>query len=141
MIFKRILPWLAGGKGPSRQDMVHRCRAIVQRLRVCFARMRNFEFAYLTSTTHPGFLNAPPLSACPDAQVVIAGVAWDGATTNRPGSRFGPYAIRRASHMLCDGWHPHFGVSPAGTLADAGDLQLPNTSLAAMRPLLEQAAF
>ncbi len=102
--------------------------------------MRNFEFAYLTSTTHPGFLNAPPLSACPDAQVVIAGVAWDGATTNRPGSRFGPYAIRRASHMLCDGWHPLFSVSPAGTLADAGDLQLPNTSLAAMRPLLEQAA-
>jgi agmatinase len=102
--------------------------------------MRNYEFAFLSSTTHPGFLNAPPLAGLPEPGVVIAGVAWDGATTNRPGSRFGPYAIRRASHMLCDGWHPLFAVSPSGTLADVGDLQLPNTSLAQMRPLLEAAA-
>ena len=35
--------------------------------------------------------------------------------------------------MLCDGIHPHFNVSPLGQLGDAGDLALPNTSLAAMR--------
>ena len=63
----------------------------------------------------------------------VAGIAWDGATTNRPGARFGPRAIREASHMLCDGTHPHFNVSPLGQLGDAGDLALPNTSLAAMR--------
>ena len=102
--------------------------------------MRHYQFAYLASTIHPGFLNAPPLASRPDAPVVIAGVAWDGATTNRPGSRFGPYAIRRASHMLCDAWHPLYGVSPSATLADVGDLQLPNTSLAAMRAELEAAA-
>jgi agmatinase len=102
--------------------------------------MGNYEFAYLTSTSNPGFLNAPPLAARPAAEVVIAGIPWDGSTTNRPGARFGPYAIRRASHMLGDGWHPHFGVSPLATLADIGDLALPNTSLTAMRSALEPLA-
>ena len=66
----------------------------------------------------------------------LAGIAWDGSTTNRPGARFGPRAIREASHMLCDGTHPHFDVTPDGQLDDVGDLQLPNTSLAAMRAAL-----
>lgn len=103
--------------------------------------MRHHEFAHLTSTSGPGFLNAPPLAQRPDATVVVAGVAWDGATTNRPGARLGPFAIRRASHMLCDAWHPLFGVSPAESLADVGDLRLPNTSLAAMRASLEVQAL
>jgi agmatinase len=98
--------------------------------------MADHRFAFLTSTDNPGFLNAPPLKERPNAEVVVAGVAWDGATTNRPGARFGPFAIRRASHMLGDGWHPLFDVTPAGTLADIGDLALPNTSLSAMRAAL-----
>ncbi|HLN47893.1 MAG TPA: agmatinase [Steroidobacteraceae bacterium] len=102
--------------------------------------MADHQFAFLTSTTHPGFLNAPPLAGRPDAQVVVAGIAWDGSTTNRPGSRFGPYAIRRSSHMLCDGCHPLFKVSPVETLADVGDLALPNTSLSSMRAVLEPLA-
>jgi agmatinase len=53
--------------------------------------------------------------------------------TNRPGARFGPRAIREASHMLCDGTHPHFDVSPEDLLTDLGDLPLPNTSLDGMR--------
>lgn len=84
--------------------------------------MTNYQFAFLTSTTHPGFLSAPPLTLRPDADMVVAGVAWDGATTNRPGARFGPYAIRRASHMLCDGEHPLFNVSAGASIADIGDL-------------------
>jgi agmatinase len=85
------------------------------------------------STTNPGFLRSLPLTARPQARWVIAGVPWDGATTNRPGARFGPAAIRRASHMLSDGTHPLFGVSPVGDIADAGDLPLPSTSLPRMR--------
>jgi agmatinase len=73
----------------------------------------DYQFAYLTSTTHPGFLNAPPLAGRPDADVVVAGIGWDGATTNRPGARLGPFSIRRASHMLGAGSHPLFDVSPA----------------------------
>ena len=84
-------------------------------------------FAFTANNT---FMKAP---AADRQRYAVAGIAWDGATTNRPGARFGPRAIRQASHMLCDGTHPHFNVSPLGQLGDAGDLALPNTSLAAMR--------
>ena len=68
------------------------------------------DFAY---TNHGNcFLAAPPLANRPHAPFVVAGVPYDGAVTNRPGARFGPEAIRRASLMLCDGIHPVFNVSP-----------------------------
>jgi agmatinase len=70
----------------------------------------------------------------------MAGIAYDGATTNRPGARFGPAAIRRASQSLCDAHHPWFDVSPIGHLVDHGDLPLPATSLPALRESLEQQA-
>ena len=90
------------------------------------------SFAFLSQAT---FVRAPaPSSATPFA---VAGVAWDGAVTNRPGARFGPRAIREASHMLCDATHPHFNVSPEGMLGDAGDLPLPNTSLEKMRAAMQ----
>ena len=91
--------------------------------------MASFAF---TSDSH--FLK---VDAAHDAlPFAVAGIAWDGATTNRPGARMGPQAIRRASHMLCDGTHPHFAVSPVAQLGDAGDLLLPNTSLQDMRAAL-----
>jgi agmatinase len=92
------------------------------------------QFPFATSATGPGFLNAP--AARQAARYVVAGIAWDGATTNRPGARFGPQAIRRASQMLCDGMHPLWGVSPQPLLGDIGDLALPNTSLERMREAL-----
>jgi agmatinase len=84
------------------------------------------------------FLKTGPVSD--QTPYAVAGVAWDGATTNRPGARFGPRGIRQASFMLCDGTHPHFDVSPLGLLGDAGDLPLPGTSLAGMRQVLESLA-
>ena len=78
--------------------------------------------------------------AAHDQRFAVAGVAWDGSTTNRPGARLGPRAIRSASHMLCDGTHPLFDVTPLGQLGDAGDLALPNTSLAGMRQALQPLA-
>jgi agmatinase len=91
-------------------------------------------FAFLSQAT---FLKtaAAPLSAIAKTTQPfgLAGVAWDGCVTNRPGSRFGPRGIRDASHMLCDGIHPVFNVSPVDHLVDFGDLPLPNTSLVAMR--------
>ena len=85
-------------------------------------------FPYLS---HAGFLGAA--KASPDHPFAVAGICWDGSVTNRPGARFGPRAIRTASHMLCDATHPHFDLSPTPFVGDAGDLALPNTSLAAMR--------
>lgn len=93
------------------------------------------SFAFLSQ--HAFLKTATPAAS---ARYAVAGVAWDGATTNRPGARFGPSAIRSASHMLCDGTHPWFDTTPLGRLADVGDLPLPNTSLPAMRAALEPAA-
>jgi agmatinase len=94
-------------------------------------------FAFTSDT---GFLKAPRNDA--SRPMAVAGIAWDGCVTNRPGARFGPRAIRTASHMLCDGIHPHFDVSPEDALTDVGDLSLPNTSLegmrAAMMPLVRE---
>lgn len=92
------------------------------------------------STMHPGFLRAMPPEANPGARWVVAGIPWDGATTNRPGARFGPAAIRRASHMLSDATHPLWDVSPVGAIADAGDLPLPSTSIERMRAALAPQA-
>ncbi|WP_119287299.1 agmatinase [Azohydromonas sediminis] len=92
------------------------------------------SFAFLSDS---GFLKAGPAT---DQPYAVAGIAWDGSTTNRPGARFGPRAIREASHMLCDATHPWFDVTPLGRVGDAGDLPLPNTSLAAMREALAPLA-
>jgi agmatinase len=93
------------------------------------------HFAFLSQSS---FLKCPTLGT--HHRFGVAGLAWDGAVTNRPGARMGPRAIREASHMLCDGTHPWFDVDLEGTLGDVGDLALPNTSLADMRAALEPQA-
>jgi agmatinase len=94
-------------------------------------RCRVTSFAYLSDNR---FLSAPV--AAPEHPFAVAGINWDGSTTNRPGARFAPQDIRRASQMLCDGEHPHFNCTPLGHLGDAGDLPLPNTGLEGMRQAL-----
>jgi agmatinase len=98
----------------------------------------NHAFSYLSAG---GFLGLPitpdaPPSAISGKAFAIAGVNWDGSVTNRPGARFGPGAIRQASRMLCDATHPLFDTTPLGSLADLGDLMLPNTGLEALRAAL-----
>lgn len=94
------------------------------------------EFAFANNSNR--FLAAPVLQEQPFA---LAGIPFDGAVTNRPGARFGPQEIRRASLMLCDGLHPVFGVSPLDQLGDAGDMRLPNASgLPVVREQIEQQA-
>jgi agmatinase len=94
------------------------------------------QFAYANNSNR--FLAAPELGA---QRFAVCGVPFDGAVTNRPGARFGPQEIRRASLMLCDGTHPLFDVSPLGHLGDAGDMRLPNASpLADVRTAIAQQA-
>jgi hypothetical protein len=38
--------------------------------------MTDYQFAFLTSTTNPGFLSAPPLTARPDAEMVVDRDPW-----------------------------------------------------------------
>jgi agmatinase len=102
--------------------------------------MSHDAFAFLTNTRFPGLFNAPSPNFQEinpkKARFCAAGIAWDGSVTNRPGARFGPSAIRRASHMYCDATHTLFDTSPIGALVDVGDLVLPNTSLEWMRAAL-----
>ena len=94
------------------------------------------HFAFANNSNR--FLAAPELT---DQPFAITGVPFDGAVTNRPGARFGPQEIRRASLMLCDGLHPLFEVSPLGLLGDAGDMRLPNASpLAQVRSAIQKQA-
>lgn len=81
------------------------------------------QFAYAGNSNR--FLATPELD---DQPFALAGIPFDGAVTNRPGARFAPQEIRRASLMLCDGLHPVFGVTPLGHLGDAYDMRLPNAS-------------
>ena len=94
------------------------------------------QFAYANNSNR--FLAAPVLDS---QRFALCGIPFDGAVTNRPGARFGPQEIRRASLMLCDGIHPLFDVSPLGHLGDAGDMRLPNASpLAEVRAAIQQQA-
>jgi agmatinase len=60
------------------------------------------------------------------ADAVVWGIPFDAAVTNRPGARFGPQAIRRASAIMdCDPQYP-FHIDPFDQLAvvDYGDCLL-----------------
>lgn len=64
-----------------------------------------------------------------DADVVILGAPFDGGTSHRPGTRFGPSAIRGTDYLPHDGSRPHLAlrVDPLGpdlAVHDAGDLEL-----------------
>jgi agmatinase len=94
------------------------------------------HFAYANNSNR--FLAAPELSS---QLFAVCGVPFDGAVTNRPGARFAPQEIRRASLMLCDGIHPLFDVSPLGHVGDAADMRLPNASpLTEVRAAIQQQA-
>jgi len=60
--------------------------------------MSTATFAYASNSNR--LLASDELTEQPFA---TAGIPFDGAVTNRPGARFGPQEIRRASLMLCGG--------------------------------------
>jgi agmatinase len=69
---------------------------------------------------------------------VVWGIPFDAATSNRPGARFGPQAIRRASAIFDGDPQYPFGVDPFASLAvvDYGDCGFDYT-----RPLEIRAAI
>ena len=76
-----------------------------------------------TFATRPSFLGLE--RSDPGAAIVIAGIPYDLGTSNRPGARFGPDAIRRASRMLADGDHPPDWHDPAAAnISDIGDFHI-----------------
>ncbi|MBV9201219.1 MAG: agmatinase [Alphaproteobacteria bacterium] len=76
-----------------------------------------------TFATRPTFLGVERTDA--DAAICVAGVPFDLGTSNRPGARFGPAAIRQASRMLVDGDHPaSWAEMQQLDLADIGDFHI-----------------
>lgn len=60
-----------------------------------------------------------------DAEIGFFGMPWDGATSNRPGARHGPRALRDASTMIRE-MNRHTGQEPfkAARVADLGDIAM-----------------
>ena len=62
-----------------------------------------------------------------DADVVVVGAPFDDGTSNRPGTRFGPRAIRMAEDVGPPPWRPHMdlGIEPFAALrvVDHGDIE------------------
>ncbi|MGB0904166.1 MAG: arginase family protein, partial [Mangrovicoccus sp.] len=75
----------------------------------------------------PTFMRLPHLGLedpnLSEVQIGLVGVPWDGGTTNRPGARHGPRALRDASTMM-RAQHAATGMRPfeAANCADLGDV-------------------
>jgi hypothetical protein len=90
--------------------------------------MTSFDaFAYGARGSFAGVPKAT-LDDLGDARIVIVGAPFDLGTTNRPGARFGPKAIRDSDYLDADGARPHLdtGIDPLATLGvvDIGDIQV-----------------
>ena len=68
-------------------------------------------------------------AALADADVVIVGAPFDGGTSHRPGTRFGPMAIRQTCYLPHDGSRPHLALRVDALqdirVVDAGDVEMP----------------
>lgn len=77
----------------------------------------------------PSFMRLPYLAADDprraEAEIGIFGLPWDGATSNRPGARHGPRALRDASTMIRE-MNRSTGQLPfqAARIADLGDVAM-----------------
>ena len=92
-----------------------------------------------TFATRPSFLGIE--RGDPTAAICVAGIPYDLGTSNRPGARFGPAAIRQASRMLVDGDHPIAGTAPAAAdIADIGDFGIVHGDIQASLAAIEAQA-
>ena len=92
-----------------------------------------------TFAIRPSFLGLERASA--DAAICIAGIPFDLGTSNRPGARFGPAAIRQASRMLVDGDHPAFWAEIENLdLADIGDFRIAHGDIQGSLAAIEKQA-
>jgi agmatinase len=92
-----------------------------------------------TFATRPTFLGLE--QASPDAAICVAGIPFDLGTSNRPGARFGPAAIRQASRMLVDGDHPaSWAEIERLDLADIGDFRIAHGDIGGTLAKIEEQA-
>src|SRR6476660_2818911 len=79
------------------------------------------------------------------ADVVVVGAPWDGGTSHRPGTRFGPQSIRQTDYLPNDGSRPHLALRVDGLqdlrVLDAGDVEMPPGEQERARQALEEAVY
>src|SRR5690348_5281743 len=79
----------------------------------------------------------------PGADVVILGAPFDGGTSYRSGTRFGPSAIRQACYLPHDGSRPSLALRVDALkdlrVLDAGDVELPPGDIERSLHALEEA--
>jgi len=77
------------------------------------------------------------------ADVVIVGAPFDGGTSHRPGTRFGPQAIRSTDYLPHDGSRPHLSLRVDALrdlrVLDAGDVEMPPGEIERALASLEDA--
>jgi agmatinase len=77
------------------------------------------------------------------ADVVIVGAPFDGGTSHRPGTRFGPQAIRSTDYLPHDGSRPHLALRVDALrdlrVVDAGDVEMPPGDIERSLASLEDA--
>src|SRR5690606_34906469 len=79
------------------------------------------------------------------ADVVIVGAPFDGGTSHRPGTRFGPAAIRQACYLGHDGSRPHLALRVDAltdlVVRDAGDVEMYSGDVERAIAALESAVY
>ena len=77
------------------------------------------------------------------ADVVVLGAPFDGGTSHRPGTRFGPQAIRMTDYLPHDGSRPSLALRTDGLrdlrVLDAGDVEMYSGDIETALPALEAA--
>ena len=77
------------------------------------------------------------------ADVVVVGAPFDGGTSHRPGTRFGPQAIRQTCYLPQDGSRPHLALRVDALrdvrVVDAGDVEMPPGEIERALGALEEA--
>src|SRR3954454_14460176 len=79
------------------------------------------------------------------ADVVVVGAPFDGGTSHRPGTRFGPQAIRQTDYLPHDGSRPHLALRVDALqdlkVVDAGDVEMPPGEIERSLRALEDAVY
>ena len=78
-----------------------------------------------------------------DADVVVLGAPFDSGASHRPGTRFGPQAIRSTDYLPHDGSRPHLALRVDALrdlrVVDAGDVEMPPGEVERAHDALEEA--
>src|SRR6476661_2335893 len=96
------------------------------------------------------FLGVPAVdvadaTALAEADVVVVGAPFDGGTSHRPGTRFGPMAIRQTDYLPQDGSRPHMALRVDALqdirVVDAGDVEMAPGEIERALGALEDAVY